>query len=211
MKRSFITALFTAIFVLNVNSQTEKKDSSAVKFEKAQIINSNVNDFFNKYVVFPDDLLPDSKNQNVVISFIILRDGQIDSVKVLKNPSKSATYQTLAVLEKSVGKWIPTKINGIPVDKKYYASFNYIFSNDYSDKVRKANNLLKKGENEKALKAINEAINFNEYEAESYQIRSQIYKNLNKIDLEKEDLKKIESLNKDLIVSAWVLLYGVRR
>ena len=187
------------------------KDSSAVKFEKAQIKNSKISDFFNQYVGFPPDLLPGSDNQNVVISFIIQKDGQIDSVSIIKNPSKSATNTSLTVLEKSVGHWIPTKINSVPVDKKYYASFKFMFSNEYSNQIRKATNLIKKGENEKALKLINEAFNFNEFDIELYLLRSQIYKNLNKTELENGDLEKIESLKKDLLVDVWVMLEGVKR
>jgi len=135
MKRSIISILLLAFLISNVNSQTAIKDSSSAKFEKAQIKNSNIYDFFQQYAEFPPDLLPGSENKNVVISFIIQKDGQIDSVKILKNPGKSPTNATLATLEKSVGRWIPTKINGISVDKKYYVCFNYLFSNEYSNLV----------------------------------------------------------------------------
>ena len=211
MKKSLVSLLLWAILISSVNSQTVMKDSSAVKFEKAQIKNSKISDFFNQYVGFPPDLLPGSDNQNVVISFIIQKDGQIDSVSIIKNPSKSATNTSLTVLEKSVGHWIPTKINSVPVDKKYYASFKFMFSNEYSNQIRKATNLIKKGENEKALKLINEAFNFNEFDIELYLLRSQIYKNLNKTELENGDLEKIESLKKDLLVDVWVMLEGVKR
>lgn len=211
MKRSIISALLLGIFFTNVISQTVTKDSSTFNFEKAQIKNSSVQNFFSQYVGFPPDLLPGSENQNVVISFIIQKDGQIDSIKIIKDPSKSATYATLEALEKSVGRWIPTKINGIPIDKKYYVSFNYLFSNEYSNIIRKANNLLKKGDNEKALKTINEALNFNEFDIELYQIRSQIYNNLDKVELENDDLKKIETLKKDLLIIVWIMEQGVKR
>ena len=170
-------------------------------FEKASINEGQPEEFFYDIVRFPLNLLSRGGEFNVIVSFIIKVDGTLDSVKVVSSPDKQASLEALNALEESNGLWNPTKINGVPINKRYIASFKYVTSTKFSDSKKKVEKLIEKGDYDKALKIINEGLTFNEYDKDLYQLRSVIYKKQNETDLLNNDLQKIEIINKDLLIN----------
>jgi len=170
-------------------------------FEKASINEGQPEEFFYDIVRFPLNLLSRGGEFNVLVSFIIKVDGTLDSVKVVSSPDKQASLEALNALEESNGLWNPTKINGVPINKRYIASFKYVTSTKFSDSKKKVEKLIEKGDYDKALKIINEGLTFNEYDKDLYQLRSVIYKKQNETDLLNNDLQKIEIINKDLLIN----------
>jgi hypothetical protein len=201
MKKVLLFLLLPIFYGSPLKSQDSLNDTNLVNFEKAKLKNISLNEFVYQNLGMPSSITPFDKDLNIVIGFIIKKNGDVDSIKIINNPEKNFTNEVLRVLEKTIGQWIPTKINGVAVDKYYISSFKYIFSNDYADKKAKALKLVKKGNYNQALDLINEAMMFNEYDGELYQIRSTIYKSLNQIDLEKTNQQKIKWLKKNLLIN----------
>jgi len=170
-------------------------------FEKASINEGQPEEFFYDIVRFPLNLLSRVGEFNVLVSFIIKVDGTLDSVKVVSSPDKQASLESLNALEESNGLWNPTKINGVPINKRYIASFKYVTSTKYSGSKKKVEKLIEKGDYDKALKIINEGLTLNEYDKDLYQLRSVIFKKQNETDLLNNDLQKIEIINKDLLIN----------
>jgi tetratricopeptide (TPR) repeat protein len=154
---------------------------------------------------------PNNVQEQVILSFIINKSGELDSVKLIKNPNKQFAIEALSSLDKSSGQWIPSKSNGQPVDKKFIAVFNFTTTKSFFDYKNKALKLQKKGDNEKALETIDKAIKIDGYDTELYQIRSMIYKNLNKTDLANNDIEKLKELNGTLLSDIWITIIGIPR
>ena len=204
MKKVLLLLSLLVLYGSPLKCQDSLKDTNLISIEKAKLKNIDLNEFIYQNIGMPDLMTSFDKNLNVVVSFMIKKNGEVDSINIIKNPAKNFTNEVLRVLEKTIGQWIPTKINGTAVDKKYITSFKYVFSNEYFDKKAKAAKLIKKGNYNQALNLINEAMSFNEYDVELFQTRSTIYKSLNQPELEKSDLQKIQWLKDNLLINVWI-------
>jgi tetratricopeptide (TPR) repeat protein len=207
-------ALMQFLFLITVVSISlngqENKNST---FEQAKLKNEDVDKFFAKNTSFPMGVNFANNNvqEQVVLSFIINKNGEIDSIKFLNNPNKQFAIEALLALDKSTGLWIPSKSNGQPLDKRFRAVFNFTTKKSFFDFKNKALKLQKKGDNEKALQAIDKALKIDGYDIELYQIRCMIYKNLNSNDLANSDIEKIKELNDNLLSDIWLTIIGIPR
>jgi tetratricopeptide (TPR) repeat protein len=207
MKTFFQLLFLLALFSTSLKGQ-ENPNST---FENAKLKNEDVNKFFAENTSFPMSVTPNNVQEQVILSFIINKSGELDSVKLIKNPNKQFAIEALSSLDKSSGQWIPSKSNGQPVDKKFIAVFNFTTTKSFFDYKNKALKLQKKGDNEKALETIDKAIKIDGYDTELYQIRSMIYKNLNKTDLANNDIEKLKELNGTLLSDIWITIIGIPR
>lgn len=180
-------------------------------FEKASLKSGQTIEFFGQNTNFPQSLLGKIGNYNVLLSFIIKTDGKLDSVKILSSPDQQASLEALSALDKSDGLWNTTKINGQPIDRKYLASFKFVTSKKYFDQKTKAEKLVTKGEYKKALEILEDAIKFHEFDKDLYQLRLKIHKNQNQVEFENIDLKRIDEIDRLLIVDLWVTAIGIPR
>jgi hypothetical protein len=185
--------------------------SGSDNFIKAKVKNSSTEDFFEQNIMFPKYILQESGNVNVIVSFLITKEGKIDSVKILKSPKKEATLEALSVLDKSDNLWEPTKVNGQPVNWRYIASFKFVTSLKYDSQKKKIQKLIQKNSYDNALELIAECFKFHEYDTELYQLRSSVYTKTNKPDLANQDLEKIKFIEQNLIVDLWVTAIGIPR
>jgi hypothetical protein len=186
---------------------TPKQDN----FEKARLKNTPLEEFFGQNTGFPEYLLSEKGDANVIVSFIITKTGQIDSVKIIKSPNKDASIQALSALDKSDNLWEPTKLNDQPIDWRYIASFKFVTSLKYDNQKKKIQKLVQKEKYVNSLELLDECIKFHEYDEELYQLRSSIYTKLNKRDLAESDLRKIEFIERNLIIDIWVTVMGIPR
>jgi len=199
--RTIISLLFLIfLFQFYAIGQNASEQSKSLNFEKARLKTEDLNSFFFRNMKYPQNAFQDDPVVNVVLSFIIDKDGNIDSIKVLHQPDYLFTLQVLSALDKSKGLWIPSQVNGRPIDKKYIANFKFATSTEPSDLKEKGLRSYKKGDMEKALKNIDIAIKYNCYDKELYEVRSKIYMNLNKIDQANSDIEKIDSINNYLLI-----------
>ena len=191
----FLCFLFLISIYHNISGQLK-----STNFEKAKFITGDVNSYFFKTMKYPQNAKQNTEFVNVVLSFIIDKNGKVDSIKVLKQPHILFTQETLIALNNSSGMWIPSKIDGKPVDKKYIGNFKFATSTAPTDYKERGLRLFKKGDFEKALKVINTAIKYNPYDKELYEARSKIYMNLKKIDQTNIDIEKLDSINTYLLI-----------
>ncbi len=208
--RKLISILWLLIFISPMIF-SQNVSMQPISFEKAKLKSGSAEEFFSKNTGFPENLIFNNVNINVIISFIITKDGKIDSVKIIKSSNQNATVEALSALSKSDNLWEPTKINGQSVAWEYYASFKFVTSSKYFDQKNKVQKLIQKDKFDNSLTLLDELVKFHEYDKESYQLRSSIYKKLNKTDQENSDIKKIEFIDKNLIVDIWLTAIGIPR
>jgi tetratricopeptide (TPR) repeat protein len=206
--KTFMQFLFLFTLVsISLNGQ----ENSNPTFENAKLKNEAVNKFFAENTSFPMNVALNNVQEQVIISFVINKNGELDSVSLINNPNKQFAIQALSALDKSTGLWIPSKSNGQSVNKKFIAVFNFTSTKSFFDLKNKAIKFQQKGDNEKALQTIDKAIKIDGFDTELYQTRCMIYKNLNKTDLVNSDIEKIKELNETLLSDIWITIIGVPR
>jgi len=188
-----------AITMQNASGQNDRLDDSyfdRASFMQAKVNNEDASKFF---INFHYNSTITSLNGNVLVSFIVRKDGQIDSVQFLNNPGRLYKETALDALNQSSGHWNPCRFEDKLFDKKYFAAFNFTNKNIFFYKKDKILRLLKAGQTTKPLKLINEALIINPFDTDLLLLRAGIYKKQNKQYLELSDLLMAEKLSTDLI------------
>jgi hypothetical protein len=209
MTKIYLPLLFILTFFLqSLNSQNLPVTPN---IEMAKIKSGDIIKFFSENIQYPPNALMDNIEGMVLIGFRITKVGLIDSIQVIKNPNQNLSLEVLRVLDKTNGLWIPTKSNGIPIDKNYIAIFGFFTSTKYHNLRNKGLNYFKKRDFNKALISINKSLAIDEYDTKLYETRLTIYKNLNDVESIKRDSAKIDYLKRNLITSIYVTAMSVRR
>jgi hypothetical protein len=199
----FITIVTIAITLQYASGQIDPTHDSY--FDNASLVQAKINneDASKFFLNYPYNSTISGSDGNVLVSFIVRKDGQIDSVQVLNNPGILFKNTALDALNHSSGQWNPCRFDGKLFDKKYFAGFHFTNSHIFFYKKDKILRLLKAGQTTKPLKFINEALKINPFDIDLLQWRSRIYKKQNKRYLELVDLLMAEKLNTDLIFNIW--------
>lgn len=71
--------------------------------------------FLKRNLRYPTDAKRYGIQGNVLVSFIVLSDGQLIAPRVISSRYRSLTKEAIRVIKKSP-KWIPATINGQPID-----------------------------------------------------------------------------------------------
>jgi tetratricopeptide (TPR) repeat protein len=201
--KHFITVIFiVSIFQAGYAQKQPAKESyfNSIRFEEAKINNEEAWVFF---MHFPYNTNINGQDGNVFVSFIVRKNGQLDSIQILNNPGILFKETALDALLKSSGHWNPCNFEGILFDKKYIAGFNFTNTGSFFYKKDKSLRYLRTGRTEKALKLINQAIEINPLDIELYQFRARIYRKLDKKDLEVYDIETIRDLNTNILFNIW--------
>ena len=202
MKQYLMALILINSFHIGYCQNKPENDSlfSEAVFEEAKINNQDAWIFF---MHFPYSSNVDGRDGNVFVSFIVRKDGKIDSIQILNNPGELYKSTALDALYKSSGEWNPCNFDGIRFDKKYISGFNFTKTASFFYKKDKSLKYLRRGRTEKALSIINQALKINPLDIELYQFRARIYRKQNKHDLEMLDLAKIDNLNDHLLFNIW--------
>lgn len=201
--KKIIIQIFLAIILQNARGQHQQLDESffdKASFVQAKINNEDASKFFYK---FPYNGTITSLDGNVLVSFIVRKDGNLDSIQVINNPGILWKETALDALNQSSGHWNPCRFDDKIFDKKYFASFNFTNGHTFLYKKDRILKLLKAGESIRPLRIINEALKINPFDTDLLLWRARIYKKQNKHYLEVIDLLMVEKLNKDLIFNIW--------
>jgi|WetSurSiteA1Bulk_404760.scaffolds.fasta_scaffold82505_1 hypothetical protein len=201
--KQFITIISIVITLQYASGQNHQSVDSY--FNNACIVEAKINneDASKFFVNYPYDSSISGSDGNVLVSFIVMKDGHIDSVQVLNDPGILYKNTALEALNHSSGLWNPCRFEDKLFDKKYFASFNFTNSHIFFYKKDKTLRLLKAGQTTKPLKLINEALKINPFDIDLLLWRSRIYKKQNKYYLELVDLLMAERLRRDLIFNIW--------
>jgi tetratricopeptide (TPR) repeat protein len=204
MKTYFGTLLLIILIQYNTTGQEKPQPFEKAIFEKAKINGEDASKFFLKTIHYPfNPTVGTLIDGSVFVSFIIDKEGKIDSIKVLNEANELFKEEVFTALGNSSGLWKPTNFDGIVLYKKYIASFNFNRSNAFQYKKDKSFQYYKRGDMRKALKLINEAIKIDPYNIGSYQARAMIYKKQKNHEMEDHDLEKCVELNSDLLFDIW--------
>jgi hypothetical protein len=197
---TIMTIIITLQYASGQSNQTHDSYFDNASFVQAKINNEDASKFFLNY---PYNSTISGSDGNVLVSFIVRKDGQIDSVQVLNNPGTLFKYTALDALNHSSGQWNPCRFDDKLFDKKYFAGFNFTNSHRFFYKKDKILRLLNAGQTTKPLKFITEELKINPFDIDLLLWRSRIYKKQNKHYLELVDLLMAEKLSTDLIFNIW--------
>ncbi|MBK6281339.1 MAG: TonB family protein [Draconibacterium sp.] len=184
MKTKLYLLLILLVLQIHLKGQNIPDQVDLVNIEHAKLIDADVQQFFASNTSYPQKAAINEIEGNVVVSFIISKNGQIDSIQIVNNPNNILAVEVLVALEKSYGLWIPCKVNGNAVDKKYLGCFKFLMSKAsvFTDNRNKGIKNLQKGDYEKSLKYINKALTIDEYNSELYQARANVYLKMNEMN-----------------------------
>ncbi len=201
--KKYFALLILAITLQNARSQNnylvDNYFDKAI-FEKAKINNEDASKFFRNCHY---DFTISSPDGNVLVSFIVKKNGEIDSIKVLNDPDTLWEEFTLDALYSSSGQWNPASFDGKPLEYKYFAGFNFTNRSIFFYKKDKVLRLLRSGQTTKPLRLINEALNINPFDIDLLLCRAGIYKKQNKLYLELVDLLMAEKVRNDVLFNIW--------
>ena len=116
--------LVILLFSLKVYSQQEStqiirnapEDYIHAVADKNPQFKGSLPQFLGKNIEYPKDAMRESITGRVNTTFIIRKDGTIDSLKVLSSMHPSLEREALRVIKKTNGKWIPGEIDKKKVD-----------------------------------------------------------------------------------------------
>jgi tetratricopeptide (TPR) repeat protein len=204
MKTYFGILLLAILIQYKTTGQEKPQPFEKVFFEKAKINGEEASKFFLKTIHYPfNPTIGTLIDGSVFVSFIIDKEGKIDSIKVLNEANELFKEEVYTALGNSSGLWKPANFDGIVLYKKYIAAFNFCRSNAFQYKKDKSFQYYKRGDMRKALKLINEAIKIDPYNIGSYQARAMIYRKQKNDVMENHDLEKCIELNSDLLFDIW--------
>jgi TonB family protein len=72
-------------------------------------------EYLNSKIKYPDICRENGIYGDVEVKFKINYKGCIDSIEVVRSPHIALSYAVTSVLKKTKCKWIPAKLNGVPV------------------------------------------------------------------------------------------------
>ena len=174
-KRTLVVLASLTIFMYS-NGQPVQKPDSIIKYEKAKYLKQDLNKFLSLKTEYPYTEMISMKNGDVVFSFIITRNGTLESLALKDYPDASFLNSSKNAINSLDGEWSPTKINDSPVDMKYLIVFRfrtYVERKPYDCKAQ-ARNLFERQKYERALKTLNSGIEDNKYDYELYELRSKV-------------------------------------
>lgn len=101
-------------------TETGEKDISNVfSFEQVEIepkfSNGPLTGFLEKEVIYPEEAFKNQIEGRVIVQIIIMEDGSVDDVRVVKSVDPQLDAESIRVLKKSNKMWTPGKINNTPV------------------------------------------------------------------------------------------------
>lgn len=166
--------LVFSCFSLIVNSQSIQYPVSTS--EKARYLSDDLTIVLSNNVAYPKEAFMENKLGDVILSFIINKEGKMDSLTVSSSPDFSLSTSSIVSFDIIENNWSPAKIDSIPIDKKYLIVFRYrIYINSSPTNYKaKAKECFEKENYQKSLKAYNKAIKDNQYDFELFELRSNI-------------------------------------
>ena len=196
-----------------VNGQTIQKPDSTSTIVKAEFLKENLTTFLHKNTKYPGSALQNNIEGDVILSFVIRKDGKLDSLLAISSPDMVLSRSAFESFKLTDGKWSPTVDDNGPIDKKYLIVFRYRMSMNIgpTDYKADADGYFKKQKFEKALKNYNRAIEDNQYDAEAFESRAKVKEKLGELEGSKQDYKTSQLLKNEIMTYVDVIAVGVRR
>jgi len=102
-----------------INKTETSKELVEYKYVEAKPVNgiSELYQYFEHELKYPESVLKDSIEGTVLISFFINKEGDIDRIKVVKSLSPELDKEAIRVIE-SMPAWHSASVNGKTIDSK---------------------------------------------------------------------------------------------
>jgi hypothetical protein len=211
-KPTIIVLSFLAIF-MNSRSQPIQKPDSIITYIKARYVKGNLSESLAINTRYPKEEMMNRIQGDVVLSFIINKNGKMGSLALESLPDISLLNSAKTAINSLDEEWEPTLINNAPVDKKYSIVFRfrtYVDSRPYDYKGQ-AKKLFEKQKYERALKLYNEGINDNKYDFELFEIRSKVKELLGDVEGARTDQSVSLKLKEEIMSIIDITAIGVTR
>lgn len=211
-KRTLVVLALLTIFMYS-NSQIVQKPDSIIRYEKAKYLKQDLNKFLSTHTEYPYTEMTSMINGDVVFSFIINRNGTLESLALKDYPNASFLNSSKKAINSLDGEWSPAKLNDAPVDKKYLIVFRfrtYVERQPYDCKAQ-SRNLFEKQKYERALKTLNSGIEDNKYDYELYELRSKVKEMLGDYEGAKNDQLNSHRLQVEIMSIIDITSMVVRR
>jgi len=210
--RKLIALIVIALMTFNlaVKSQTIQKVESISTFEKAKYPSEDLTKFLRNKTNYPQDAFTNNVQGDVMFSFIIHQNGELDSLLFVSSPSillSKSTLNTLMTMEK---KWRPASLNNVPINKKYSIVFRYraYLNTEPDDFKGRADDLFAKKKYDRALKIYNQAIKDNIFDFTLLESRSKVKELLGDVEGSKQDHNAAKKLNEELMCFVDIVVKG---
>ncbi len=211
-RKTLVVLALLSIFICS-NSQNVQNPDSLIKYEKARYLKQDLYKFLSTHTEYPYTEMMSMLDGDVVFSFIINRDGKFENLALIDYPNASFINSSKNAISLLDGEWSPTRLNDVPVDKKYLLVFRYRTymerkPYDFKAQVRK---LFEKQKYEKALKTINSGIEDNKYDYELFELRSKVKEMLGDNEGAKSDQLNSQRLKVEVMSVVDVTAVAIRR
>lgn len=156
-------------------SQTVVKTDSAA-YAKAKYLKEDLTGFLLKNTRYPRGSMGENSQGDVIYSFVINKDGQLENLLLESSPDNILSVSTYEVLQKMENKWSPTKLNNVAIDRKYTVVFRYrSYLNSKPTEYKSGiASFVKKQKYDKAIKLYDEQISENQYDCELFAERAKL-------------------------------------
>jgi tetratricopeptide (TPR) repeat protein len=199
--KTLVSLIAFSVISLLGNSQTIQNADSVSINEKAIYPKQDLAKFLMGVSGYPLEALKENINGDVFISFIITKDGKLDSLTVESSPDNALSKSSITTCNALKEQWIPAKINHVPANKKYLFIFRYrVDSGTQSANFKSmADKKIKKQDYEKALLLYDKAILGNPYDYRLFQSRSKVKLLLGDEEGARIDQRTSERLNNEIM------------
>jgi tetratricopeptide (TPR) repeat protein len=213
LKKSTLVVLALRSIFIYSNSQIVQKPDSIIRYEKAKYLKQDLNKFLSTHTEYPYTEMTSMVNGDVVFSFIINRNGKMESLALKDYPNASFLNSSKNAINSLDGEWHPAKLNDSPVDMKYLIVFRFraYFERKPFDCKAQGKNFFEKQKYKRALKTFNSGIEDNKYDYELYELRSKVKEILGDNEGAKNDQIKSLRLKDEIMSIIDITVIGVRR
>lgn len=212
MKNFSILLIITFLLLNNVvNSQASKESDTKLNIEKAHYLNGDLTKLLQQKLTYPSDALRNKIQGDVILSLIIDKTGKMHNLSIVVSANKILSTSSIIALNYLKNEWSPYKVNGKPIDKKYFIVFRYRMNIDSEapEYTKRAKRFAKKQKYDKSLKFYDKAIKENHYDYKLYELRSKIKSNLGDVEGAKTDSLESIRIQNEIISCVDLTALGV--
>lgn len=214
MKKGISLLIVISLLITSqLKSQQIRNNREGNRFELPHYPVGDFVKILYKNVSYPDETLQKRISGDVITSFVITVKGKMDSISVIRSADFYLSNSALTALSYIADGWIPAKLNDNPVNKKFKIVFRYrLYYDSAPPEYRKlAKEWFEKKNYKKSLGFCNKAIKDDQYDYETYDLRSQVNEILGNTESSIKDRESSVRLRDDVLSVITLSLIGKSR
>lgn len=163
-------------YLFSISPGLYSQDSGSDSITKASYQDGDVRAILAQNLTYPTEAFAQNIEGHVILQICISKDGDIIDAKFIESPDIILTNSCTEAFQIIKGKWNPAFTDGKPIDKTYRIVFSHMIyrGSPPPNYYKAAQKHIKREKYEKALKLYNKEIEFNPYDFELFQARSEI-------------------------------------